>query len=154
MGSQTAAGTRIYIGGTGDIASEAAWVEIGEVVNPGTFGRVYQNITHNPIGTRDTEKFKGSRNDGTMTLQLGQDMADAGQDALLDALDSDDAYNIKVEQNDADTSVSPPGDPTTHTLKARVMSFEHDFSGGVDSIVGASVGLEVITGTLTTTAAT
>lgn len=148
MAAQTAAGTVISIGSTGDLSSESSWTEIGEVVSISEFGRTYAEITHNPLGDRGTEKFKGSYNDGDITLQLAQDLSDAGQQALLDALDSDDAYNFQVLQNDAPSA----GDPTTHVFKARVMSFTHNVDG-VDSIVGSSVTLGIVSGTLDTTAA-
>lgn len=148
MAAQTAAGTVISIGSTGDLSSESSWQAIGEVVSISEFGRTYAEVTHNPLGTRGTEKFKGSFNDGDITLQLAQDLADTGQEALLDALESDEAYNFQITQNDA----AGPGNPTTHVFKARVMSFAHNVDG-VDSIVSASVTLGIISGTLESTAA-
>ena len=147
MAAQTAAGTVISIGSTGDLSSESSWTEIGEVVSISEFGRTYAEVTHNPLGHRGTEKFKGSYNDGDITLQLAQDLSDAGQQALLDALDDDAAYNFQVLQNDAGS-----GDPTTHVFKARVMSFTH-IVDGVDSIVGSSVTLGIVSGSLVTTPA-
>lgn len=149
MAAQTAAGTVISIGSTGDLSSESSWQAIGEVVSISEFGRTYAEVTHNPLGTRGTEKFKGSFNDGDITLQLAQDLADTGQEALLDALESDEAYNFQITQNDAAGS----GDPTTHVFKARVMSFTHNVDG-VDSIVSASVTLGIVSGTLESTPAT
>jgi len=149
MAAQTAAGTVISIGSTGDLSTETSWTTIGEVVSISEFGRTYAEVTHNPLTDRGTEKFKGSYNDGDITLQLAQDLSDAGQQALLDALDDDAAFNFQVLQNDAPDT----GEPTTHVFKARVMSFTHNVDG-VDSIVGASVTLGIVSGTLDTTAAT
>ena len=52
---------------------------VGEITDLGEFGRDYALVTHNPVGTRGTQKFKASFNEGTMALQLGLDIAHAGQ---------------------------------------------------------------------------
>ncbi len=137
---QTAAGTTLYIGGTGALESESSWVEVGEVVDMGEYGKTYNLITHNPISSRKTYKFKGSYNEGAISLQLGQDIDDTGQDNIRTALASDDAYNFKIEHSDvADTSGSTP---TTDTFKGMVMSWVTQI-GSVDSIVGASCQIEI-----------
>lgn len=137
---RTAAGTKLYIGGTGALESESSWVEIGEIVDFGEYGKQYNLITHTPIGSRKTYKFKGSYNNGQLALSLGQDLEDVGQAALLVARDSDDEYNFKVEFNDeAATSGSTP---TTDVFKGVTMSFTTQV-GSVDSIVGAACSIEI-----------
>jgi len=135
-----AAGCLLYIGGTGALAEEASWVEIGEVVDFGELGAEYELITHKPVGARTTFKFKGAKNEGQIALQLGQDLEDTGQDNLRTARDSDNAYNFKIEYNDAaDTSGSTN---TIDTFQAMVMGCKTQI-GGVDSIIGASSTLEI-----------
>lgn len=136
----TAAGTKLFIGGTGDLFSpEPPWVEVSEIVDFGEVGRIYELITHNPVSDRQTRKFKGSFNDGSMALQLGRDITNQGQSDLLDALDSDTPHNFKIELND-----QPEGgmNPTTIRFKGLVMSFPFGI-GSVNSIVSATVNLEV-----------
>lgn len=146
---KTAAGAKLYIGGTGALISESSWVEVGEIVDFGEYGKNYELVTHNPIGSRKTFKFKGSYNEGALALQLGQDASDAGQAALLLALASDSAYNFKVELTDeAETSGATP---TTDTFKGMVMSYTTQV-GSVNSIVGAACNIE-ISGDITRTAA-
>ena len=146
---RTAAGTKLYIGGTGALESESSWVEVGEIVDFGEYGKQYNLVTHNPIGSRKTYKFKGSYNNGQLALSLGQDLEDAGQEAVRDALDSDNQYNFKVEFDDeADTSGATP---TTDIFKGVVMSFTTQV-GSVDSIVGAACSIE-ISGDITRTLA-
>lgn len=136
----TAAGTRLYVGGTDDLFSpEPAWIEVGEIVDYGEIGRIYELVTHNPVADRQTRKFKGSYNDGSMALQLGRDAEDAGQAVMLVALDSDTPYNFRIDLND-----TPEGgnNPTEIRFKGLVMSFPFGI-GSVNSIVGATVNLEV-----------
>lgn len=142
----TAAGSKLYIGGTGALESEAAWVEVGEIVDFGEFGKQYNLVTHNPIGDRKTYKFKGSYNEGNLAMQLGQDPTDAGQEDLLDALATDFEYNFKVELNDA-PDVSGATN-TIKTFKGKVMSYTTAI-GSVDSIVGSACTIE-ISGEITT----
>jgi hypothetical protein len=146
---KTAAGAKLYIGGTGALNSESNWVEVGEIVDFGEYGKSYELVTHNPVGNRKTFKFKGSYNEGALALQLGQDTSDLGQAALLTARDSDSAYNFKVELTDeAETSGATP---TTDTFKGMVMNFTTQV-GSVNSIVGAACNIE-ISGDITRTAA-
>ena len=142
----TAAGSKLYIGGTGALLSEAAWVEVGEIVDFGEFGKQYNLVTHNPIGDRKTYKFKGSYNEGNLAMQLGQDPEDAGQIAVEAALATDYEYNFKVELNDA-PAVSGATN-TIKTFKGKVMSYTTAV-GSVDSIVGAACTIE-ISGEITT----
>jgi len=134
------AGTRLYIGGTGALISESSWVEVGEVVDFGEYGKAYNLIPYNSVADRKTYKFKGSYNEGALTLQLGQDVTDAGQDDLRDALETDYEYNFKIEFDDAAATSGSTG--TIDTFKALVMSFVTQI-GNVESITGASCQIEI-----------
>lgn len=137
MGARTSAGTTIAIGpfpasldpaGYGGVSYDV----IGEVTDAGEYGKIYALVTHNPLGDRKTQKFKGSYNNGSITLQLAQDETDAGQVSANVALDSDDSFSIRViKQNGA-----------IDYFTAKVMSFT-DAIGSVDSIEGGSIQLEI-----------
>jgi hypothetical protein len=150
MTVHTSAGTKIYIGGKGPLLDESAFQLIGEIVNPGEFGRVYEEIQHTSLDNRNVRKFKGSRNDGNMNMQLGRDPSDDGQADLIVALDDDDDYNFKVELND---DPGGTGDsPTTILFKAKVMSYTTNI-GDANSIVAATALLGIQSGTIVETAA-
>jgi hypothetical protein len=107
MPVHTSAGTKISIGGTsaGAILTDT-YTEIKEVKNIGEFGRSYQEITHDSLGARGTQKFKGQYNDGNIALVMGRDPLDAGQAKVLLARDTDFDYNFKVEENDKPAATS------------------------------------------------
>lgn len=111
-----------------------AFSEIGEITDGGSHGRTYAEITHQPIKTRGTQKFKGSFNDGTKTLQLALDDKDAGQVILREALNSDNDYSFAVTYSDG----------AIDYFQAKVMSFEKAF-GGSDTVVSATVSLSITT---------
>lgn len=149
MAVQTSAGCKIYIGTTEATASPDDWLEIGEVTNFSEFGRVYQLITHQSIGERGDRKFKGSYNDGEISLQLGRDPSDAGQAAAITARDADSDYWFKVELNDDTAALTTP---TTFTFQGKVMSYTANI-GGPNQVVGASIQIAITSGTITETAA-
>jgi hypothetical protein len=136
----TVAGTTIGISAslpaTYDVAGYAAltYTTIGEVVDGGAHGRTYNEVTSNPIDTRATQKYKGSYNEGTKTLQLDMDNQDAGQALLKTALNSDNDYAFEVAYPNGDIDY----------FIAKVMSFEKA-TGSVDSMRSATVSLSITT---------
>lgn len=137
MTARTSAGTQIAIGAapaTYDALGFGAvtFSQIGEVTDAGEYGKVYNLVTHNPLADRQTKKYKGSYNNGSITLQLAIDESDVGQIAAVAALDSDDSYSIEVtKQNGA-----------IDYFTAQVMSFTTSV-GSVDSIESGSIQLEL-----------
>lgn len=142
MAVETVAGTRIYIvagqPATFDAAGYGAmtgWAEIGEITDAGSHGKTYAEVTHNPIGTRMTQKFKGSINIGNKTVQLAIDDSDPGQIVCQTALDSDNDFSFKVAYQGGSIDY----------FQAKVMSFEKSATS-VDSMRTASMTLG-LTGT-------
>lgn len=108
MAISTTAGTKIYIGPvrepTVDTAGEyagLAYVEIGEVENLGEFGDESTIVTFLSVGDSRTRKLKGSRDAGTISLTVGRDPFDAGQEDLNDAEATKFEYAFKVVVADA-----------------------------------------------------
>ena len=107
---------------------------VGEITDMGEFGREYALVTHNPVGDRGTVKFKGSFNEGTMSLSLGLDNDDAGQILMQAASVSDDNYSFAVELQDG----------VRYFFQAKVMSWRVGI-GSVDSVTTATANLELTT---------
>lgn len=105
---------------------------IGEVTDLGEFGREYSLVTHNPLGSRQTVKRKGSFNDGSISMTVARVPSDSGQAALIAALDSDENYSFNVTLQDG----------TELYFVGQVMSYTANV-GGVDQITSASVTIEI-----------
>ena len=138
MAVRTSAGTTIGVSATAPatfnvVGYEAlTFVNIGEVTDLGEFGREYTEVTHNPIGTRSTETYKGSFSEGSIDMQVGLDTEDPGQILMKTASTSDAAYYFKITTQNGDA----------YYFSARVMSFKVSV-GGVDDITTASIMLRL-----------
>jgi hypothetical protein len=135
--ARTSAGSEIFIGtapATYDLAGFGAvtFTPIGEVTSLGSFSSVYNLVTHNPLKTRNVVKRKGSKNDGTISLEAALYNADAGQTQLRAAVESDNSYSFKIVLQDS----------TTYFFTAQVMSAEINV-GGVDQITALTANLEI-----------
>jgi hypothetical protein len=140
MGVQTVAGAIVSISAstpaTFDAAGYAALTltAIGEISDAGQHGRVYNVVTHNPIGSRGTQKYKGSFNEGQKVLTVGIDDDDAGQTIAIAALDSDSDYSFKVAYQDGSIDF----------FQAKVVGFQKSMTG-VDTMLTATLTLEITT---------
>ena len=140
MTVRTSAGTTLKISAnapaTFNVAGYSAltYTAVGEITDLGEFGREFTLVTHNPVGSRGTQKFKGSFNEGTMNLSLGLDTDDAGQVLMKAASLADTAYSFEVTTQNGDT----------YYFQAMVMSFKVGV-GSVDSITTATCTLELTT---------
>lgn len=140
MSVRTSAGSAIYtsatLPSTYDSSGYAAltYTAVGEVTDLGEFGREYALVTHNPVGNRATQKFKGSFNEGTMTLSIGLDTDDAGQIIMKAASLSDNSYSFKVVTQNGDV----------YYFIGKVMSWKVGV-GGVDQITTATASIELTT---------
>ncbi len=140
MTVRTSAGTTLKISSnapaTFDPTGYAAltYTAVGEITDLGEFGREFALVTHNAVGSRGTQKYKGSFNEGTMNLTLGLDTDDAGQVLMKAASLSDSPYSIQVQTQNGDK----------YFFQAMVMNFKVGV-GSVDSITTASCVLELTT---------
>jgi hypothetical protein len=107
---------------------------VGEITDLGEFGREFALVTHMPVGSRGTQKFKGSFNEGTMAISLGLDTDNAGQIIMKSASISDANFSFMVTTQSGDK----------YFFQAKVMSFKVNIAG-VDSITTASASLELTT---------
>ena len=106
---------------------------VGEVTDFGEFGAVYELVTHNPIATRNTVKRKGTKNNGSTSMVIGRDRADAGQlllQAGADGADVDTVHSFAVTLQNGDIIY----------FTGQIMSFT-DNLGSVNNIV--QIGCEV-----------
>lgn len=143
MAVETAAGASISISATPPPTQDQAGYEdaaviyspIGEVTDIPEFGDASAEVTHTPLSTRLTQKFKGSVDAGSISISLGVDRADAGQVLLRAAKDSVNAlYTFRVQLDSGDKTY----------FQARVMSFTTAV-GTIDSIVSGTALVAIST---------
>ena len=154
MTINTSSGSKIYIGSNNTVVSNPlvdTYILIGFVANMGEFGRVYSLITFDSLGDRNTLKFKGQRNDGKMSIDLGRAPDDSGQAACILARDVDQDFNFKVSLNDA--SAISGSHPTFFYFLAKVMSYTTNV-GGPTQIVHAKMDVEIKSNSITEIAGT
>lgn len=132
-------GVALFIADPGPQSPEPVWVAVGEVTNYSDFGRVYEVVQHNSHSQRGTKKYKGTFNDGTLTLQLARDAEDLGQLKMREARDSDLNYNFKIELRDEPAG----GEPSKIMFQALCTQFTAANIGGVNTVVGATAVLEI-----------
>ena len=140
MAVSTAAGTTVGIVAGPPTTFDAlgygalTFVLIGEITDAGSHGKTFAEVTHNPIGTRGTQKFKGSFNLGTKSIQLALDDDDAGQTLAKAALESDEDYYFQVTYPDGSSDNFP----------AKVMAFTKSVSS-VDTVITGALELSLTT---------
>ena len=126
----TASGTKLYISTTAVVSTtdtlteyEAlTWTEVAEVEDLGNVGDVSNEVTAAALGDGRIRKAKGARNGGTMNVVcLYTAPIDPGQQAMMDAEETNDNYAFKIELPDAPP---PSGTPTFKYFRGMVGSQE------------------------------
>lgn len=136
--AQTTAGTTLAVSNSLPATYDStgfgalSYSTVGEITEIGEFGKEYALVTHNPLDDRKTYKFKGSYNNGSLSLQMACDVSDAGQAIMLTAQDSDTSVSIKVTHQDGSIDY----------FTGQVMSYKKNV-GSADSIYTASTTLEI-----------
>ena len=136
----TNAGNKFYVSTTAtapasyDAAGYAAltYAEVGEITDLGTLASEYAITEHNPIGDRNLQKLKGTRDNGSQDLTLGFDSVDAGQIVMQSALLSDSNYHFKILLKSGDIIY----------YSGLVTSFSYVF-GAADDVVGAESSIAI-----------
>lgn len=140
MTVRSSAGTTLKIGASAPATFDAAGyaaltlTAVGEVVDLGEFGREYNLISHNPIGSRGTVKLKGSFNEGQISVRLALDTDDSGQILAKAAALSDNDYSFCITTQNTDK----------YYFQAKVMGFKVSI-GSVDGVTSATMTLEITT---------
>jgi hypothetical protein len=143
---QPTAGATLYIGPASDeqpadAAAAAAlnWTRIRKTETFGAFGDAAQSVTFDATDDDRRFKAKGTKDAGDWSFTCGFVAADAGQQALMDAVDSEQNFNFKLVMDDEPINGTTP---TTFFLYGLVMSARPN-PGGANNVVRleASVGL-------------
>ena len=102
MAVMTSAGSTFAVSASAPATFDATgynavtFTTVGEVTDVGEVGREYNLVNHSPLGNRKIQKYKGSYQPGSITLQFGKDYSDAGQTLMKAASESDATYTFKI----------------------------------------------------------
>jgi len=111
------------------------FVDVGELTDLPEYGPDVTVVTHEPLATGVTEKYKGFINYGSLSIGLGRDSSDAGQAILSAGVDGDtknDPHSFKT--------TFPNGD--VHYYIGGVFSYTTN-PGSANSIVAATAKIEI-----------
>lgn len=147
----TAAGCRLAIGTKTPASSKAEYeadqyVDVGEIEDLGEFGDTFNSVTFTSLGDGRTRKYKGTADAGDMTLTVGLDNGDEGQQAVkvAHADRTKGNYNIRVTLNDGDPAAQPVVLPTTFYFAVKVMN-NAVAPGNADNVVRRNITLGINT---------
>jgi hypothetical protein len=138
MSVQTSAGSTVAIATglptTYDATGFAAltYTPVGEVTDIGQYGTTYVATKYTSLASRQTKKFKGSFDNGSMVLKMGRFQTEPGQMALKAALLSDASFSFKVTYQDG----------TKNYFTGKVMDYKQTI-GSVDQITAAETTVEI-----------
>lgn len=121
--SDTASGSKFYIGGPGKPANLAAfeaesYIEVGEIEDLGQVGDESSEVTFVTLADGRVRKFKGPRDAGTQAIVCGATSSDEGQVAMIAAEGTPLDYAFKYELND---QLTISGTPTIGYYYGKVM---------------------------------
>lgn len=145
----TAAGCRFFIGGKTGADTEIkykadTYVEVGEIEDLGEFGDTFSSVNFTSLKNGRVRKYKGTADAGDLTLTVGLDNGDAGQNAVKTAHKdrSKGDYNIKITLNDGDPDASPAISPTTFYMRGKVMN-NTVAPGAADNVVRRNITIGI-----------
>lgn len=145
----TAAGCRFALGTKTAATTEAdfkadTYVDVGEIEELGEFGDTFSSVTFTALADGRVRKYKGTADAGDMTLTVGLDNGDAGQNAIKaahkDRTKGD--YNIKITLNDGDPTATPAVLPTTFYYRGKVMN-NTVAPGAADNVVRRNITIGI-----------
>lgn len=125
MSAQTTSGTSLGISLPLPATEDAAGYDaltfkvVGEITNIGDYGRVYTEITTDPLAKRRTGKYKGNYDEGSPTFTVNRDSADLGQVDVKSALALDGNAAFAITHQDGSIDY----------FSGKVMSFTNSVGG-------------------------
>ncbi|MCY1555101.1 hypothetical protein D9M68_917320 [compost metagenome] len=121
-------------------------MKLGEIEDIGEFGDTFSNVNFTALSSGRVRKYKGTADAGDLTLVVGLDNGDAGQQKVKQAHAdrSRGNYNIRVTLNDGDAAANPAVLPTTFYFDVKVMN-NTVAAGTADNVVRRNITLGINT---------
>ncbi|WP_290497622.1 hypothetical protein [Hyphomonas sp. UBA4494] len=132
----TALEWRFYIGTTAAAANQSqfeadSYTEVDPVEDMGEFGDQFEDVTFTPLKSGRVTHLKGAKDGNVISLVVGRDPLDAGQQALDAAHATKFTYNVKVVAADAQNANYTD---SVFYFRAKVMSKRHNV-GNASNVV-------------------
>jgi hypothetical protein len=143
---QTLSGATVGISATlpatynaaGYTATGLTFTTIGQVESYGNHGVTANVATFTAVADGVIQKFKGSKNYGTMDLTIGYLPSDTGQDLVETAVESQSRYSVKI------TYPTRTGESTAEAHYLDVLVVKREWQdGGADDVRKLAVTFEV-----------
>jgi hypothetical protein len=101
LGPSQAGGIILWLGTTALVAATDTYTRVGSLSAISQYGIKWDEVTFEDLSLALELTYKGLRKDGTITVGLGQDMSDDGQNALRAAAAAQTGdYNVKITYAD------------------------------------------------------
>lgn len=122
---------------TVDAAGFAAltFTNVGEITEIPEYGASAEVVSHQPLATGRTEKYKGFINNGSMSIQCARDSDDAGQQLLalgVTGINKNVEHSFRITYQDGSIDY----------FTGKIFSYTKN-PGGANSMVGSSVQVEI-----------
>lgn len=111
------------------------FINVGELTSIPEYGASAQVVSHEPLETGITEKYKGFINNGSMSLSAGRDASDAGQTLLaagVTGAGKNTEHSFKIEYQDGSIDY----------FTGKIFSYTKN-PGGANSIVASTINVEI-----------
>jgi hypothetical protein len=108
-GPNATSGIKYYIGTTAADPLLDTYVQVGSLNNIPAYGPNTQDITFEDLSQGTILHFNGAQDDGTLAIEVGMDLSDDGQLAIIDAQSVTNRkfnYNHKIVYNDSQPATS------------------------------------------------
>jgi len=141
MTTQTSTGTLFAISASSAATIDPAgfgalvYTTVGEITDIAEIGADVAVVSHNPLATGITEKFKGFTNYGSSSVSFARDTTDAGQILLNSGAagaNKNTQHAIKITYQDG----------AIDYFHAKIFSFKIT-AGSSDAIVGSTSSVEI-----------
>jgi len=143
MSVQTSTGIVISISASKPATEDKAgydaltFTAIGEVVSIGEYSATQEEVNHTPLSTGIVEKYKGATNNGSLAIEMGNDVTDAGQVLLASGSDGANKFvqhSIKVVYSDG----------TADAFQGLIFGY-NKAPGAINSIVSSTTNVGINT---------
>lgn len=111
------------------------FTNVGEITELPEYGANAEVVSHQPLATGRTEKYKGFINNGSMSIQCARDSDDAGQALLalgVTGINKNVEHSFRITYQDGSIDY----------FTGKIFSYTKN-PGGANSMVGSSVQVEI-----------